>query len=175
MGVWLDNGATGNTIGGTTAAARNVISGNLGGVQLNGDAGDVVEGNYIGTNIAGTSGIGNGTLGSGITDENGTDDTIGGSVAGAGNVISGNAGNGVYILDGNAADNLIQGNIIGLDYTGTVRISNSNDIFFDNTSGGNTIGGATSAPGTGAGQHHCIQRALRHRDRQRCRRRRDPG
>ncbi len=151
VGVWLDNGATGNTIGGTTAAARNVISGNLGGVQLNGDAGDVVEGNYIGTNIAGTSGIGNGTLGSGITDENGTDDTIGGSVAGAGNVISGNAGNGVYILDGNAADNLIQGNIIGLDYTGTVRISNSNDIFFDNTSGGNTIGGATSAPGTGAG------------------------
>ena len=151
VGVWLDTGATGNTIGGTTAAARNVISGNLGGVQMNGDVGDVVEGNYIGTNIAGTSGIGNGNPGSGVTVENGTDNTIGGSVAGAGNVISGNAGNGVYILDSNAADNLIEGNLIGTDYTGTVRISNSNDIFFDNTSGGNTIGGATSVPGTGAG------------------------
>ena len=151
VGVWLDTGATGNTIGGTTAAARNVISGNLGGVQLNGDSDDAVEGNYIGTNIAGTAGIGNGTPGSGVTDENGTDDTIGGSVAGAGNVISGNAGNGVYILDSGAADNLIEGNFIGTDYTGTVRISNSNDIFFDDTGGGNTIGGATSVPGTGTG------------------------
>ncbi len=151
VGVWLDTGATGNTIGGTTAAARNVISGNLGGVQLNGDSDDVVEGNDIGTNIAGTAGIGNGTPGSGVTDENGTDDTIGGSVAGAGNVISGNAGNGVYILDSDAADNLIEGNFIGTDYTGTVRISNSNDIVIDDTGGGNTIGGATSVPGTGAG------------------------
>ena len=151
VGVWLDTGATGNTIGGTTAAARNVISGNSGGVQMNGDVDDVVEGNYIGTNIAGTAGIGNGNPGSGVTVENGTDNTIGGSVAGAGNVISGNAGNGVYILDSGAADNLIEGNYIGTDNTGTLRISNGNDIVIVNTAGGNTIGGATSVPGTGAG------------------------
>ena len=37
---------TGNTIGGTTAGARNVISGNLGGIGLAGDNGNLVEGNY---------------------------------------------------------------------------------------------------------------------------------
>ena len=94
-GVWLNfnNGIpTGNTIGGTTAAARNVISGNLGGVEMDGDVGDVVEGNYIGTNVSGTAAIGNGPGGSGVTMEDAADSTIGGSVAGAGNLVSGNQG-----------------------------------------------------------------------------------
>ena len=52
-GVLIQGGATGNTIGGTTAAARNVISGNaVCGVYLigQGTSGNVVEGDYIGTN-----------------------------------------------------------------------------------------------------------------------------
>ena len=47
----IDGGATNNTVGGTTAAARNVICGNLpGGVTFSdaGTSGNVVEGNYIG-------------------------------------------------------------------------------------------------------------------------------
>src|SRR5205814_3595386 len=55
-GVLIRFGATLNTIGGTTAAARNVISGNnVAGVQVQ-DAGtnsNVIAGNFIGTNPAG--------------------------------------------------------------------------------------------------------------------------
>src|SRR5262249_29527709 len=60
-GVLLENGATGNTIGGTTASARNVISGNtvcnvL--IQGTGTDGNRVQGNSIGTNAAGTATLG---------------------------------------------------------------------------------------------------------------------
>src|SRR5207248_7367596 len=44
------------TVGGTTAAARNIISGNgRAGVTINGAAatGDTIQGNYVGTNLAG--------------------------------------------------------------------------------------------------------------------------
>src|SRR5207249_1156863 len=55
FGVFIWGGAHDNTVGGSTIAARNVISGNdFSGVQVSSDAGtgDVVEGNYIGLNAA---------------------------------------------------------------------------------------------------------------------------
>jgi hypothetical protein len=69
-GVFIES-APGNTIGGTSAATRNVISGNAGvngqnsaGVYFfSGSAGNVVEGNFIGTNATGSTGIGNGAYG----------------------------------------------------------------------------------------------------------------
>ncbi len=75
--------------------------------------------------------------------------TIGGTVSGSGNVISGNI-TGVYFNTG-TADSVIEGNYIGTDKTGTVAVPNDAGIGFENTPGGNTIGGPTSAPGTGAG------------------------
>ena len=46
--------STGDTIGGTAAADRNVISGNGGnGITLNGSSGSTIEGNYIGTDATG--------------------------------------------------------------------------------------------------------------------------
>ena len=115
-----------------------------------GDNGDLVVGNYVGTNVSGTSPIGNGPIsgGSGLTMENAEHCTIGGAEAGAGNLIGGNDGNGIYILDGDASDNLIEGNFIGTDPTGTLQLTNSVGIFINNGSGGNTIGGVTSVPGT---------------------------
>ena len=62
-GVYIVADSSGNTIGGTTAAARNVISGNQVGVYLVSDSGNVVEGNFIGTDTTGTVAIGNGTIG----------------------------------------------------------------------------------------------------------------
>jgi hypothetical protein len=65
-GVLIDQGAANNTIGGTTAAARNVISGNqTAGVQITdaGTTGNVVEGNYIGVDASGNNALGNGTFG----------------------------------------------------------------------------------------------------------------
>src|SRR5262249_54771579 len=58
-----ENGATGNTVGGTAAGARNVISGNRGdGIDLTGSttAGNVVQGNFIGTDLTGAAALGNG-------------------------------------------------------------------------------------------------------------------
>ena len=61
IGVLVGDGATDNTIGGTTAAARNIISGELNGpgVDITGSStsDNVVEGNYIGTNLSGTAAI----------------------------------------------------------------------------------------------------------------------
>src|SRR5205807_410538 len=61
-GIVVSSGATNNTIGGATTAARNIISGNAGyGVLItdSGSAANVVEGNYIGTDITGTQVVAN--------------------------------------------------------------------------------------------------------------------
>src|SRR5262249_23461129 len=74
------SGTTNCTIGGTTAAARNVIS-EKGGLTITNSSEIVIEGNYIGTNAAGTAGIN--TPGNGINLESGVSDcTIGGTAIG---------------------------------------------------------------------------------------------
>ena len=85
----------GTTIGGTTALARNVISGNRGsGVVVEGDsAGTLVEGNYVGIDPTGTQPLGN--AGSGVSIDISPSTTIGGSTQDSGNVISANAQAGV--------------------------------------------------------------------------------
>ena len=84
-----------NRIGGTTAAQRNVISGNLGAGILFSAASDVlIQGNFIGTNATGTAAIPNQV---GINMAQAADNTVGGSAAGAGNLISGNTNGGVIV------------------------------------------------------------------------------
>ena len=75
-GIQIENGATGNDVGGTVAGARNVISGNGGpGVSILSD-GNRVEGNYIGTDATGTQSISN-NVGVSIA---GSHNTVGGTV-----------------------------------------------------------------------------------------------
>ena len=117
--------STYNTIGGTTLADRNVISGNKGsGIQFWTNAGSYnkIQGNYIGTDWTGNIAVGNQT--SGIGSNYGGHNTIGGSVAGAGNVISGNAQDGIVLMGGGASYNKVQGNIIGLNARGDTRLAN---------------------------------------------------
>jgi parallel beta-helix repeat protein len=120
--------ATGNLIGGTTAAARNVISANKAGVWIQGAAttGNTVEGNYIGTDATGTATLGNSgpgvelvTVFAGATGAN--NNTIGGRTAGAGNLITGNGGAGILLTNFNSivsttgsgvTSNLLVGNSI---------------------------------------------------------------
>jgi len=84
------------TIGGASPAARNVISGNTAnGILLASGAAITVQGNYIGTNAAGTAGIANGA--NGIFMDFSNNSTIGGTAAGAGNLIAFNVGSGVFI------------------------------------------------------------------------------
>ena len=110
-GVETSEGDT--TIGGTTAAARNIISANYyTGVSLwmAGADGSVVEGNYIGTDVTGEKALGNYWRGVDIT--NGASDClVGGTASGAANVISGNGINGITVYQGSSND--IINNVIG--------------------------------------------------------------
>ncbi len=85
-----------NMVGGTTAADRNLISGNNDdGVNPNGGDGTIIQGNYIGTKADGVSPLGN--AGDGIKINYTSDDTrVGGTTAGTGNIIAYNTRNGVY-------------------------------------------------------------------------------
>ncbi len=86
-GIVVSSG--GNTIGGTSAADRNLISGNGRGIMFIGSsaASNDVIGNYIGTNAAGTSALSNGIHGI-VFNVAGAGNQIGGAGAGEGNVIA---------------------------------------------------------------------------------------
>ena len=107
-----------NTIGGTVAADRNLASGNAAGsgVLIDAGSGDVVQGNLIGTNAAGTAALANG---GGITLDNAPNNTIGGTAAGAGNVLSGSTNDGLVIYSTAASASIVQGNLIGTNAAGT--------------------------------------------------------
>jgi hypothetical protein len=139
--------ASGNTIGGTTAGARNLLSGNrVNGVLLigSGATGNLVLGNFIGTDVTGTAALGNGSDGVRLVTL-ASRNTIGGTAAGAGNLISGNTTTNRYgiDIDGGAASNLVQGNFIGTDVTGTRPLANFRGIDIGNAPG-NTIGGTAA-------------------------------
>lgn len=109
MGINLGLGNNG-LIGGDTAAARNVISGNLSdGIHAPEVTNTRIYGNYIGVDITGLVPMGNTNTGIGINDTS-SGVAVGGSAPGQGNVIGDN-GNGISI--GNAANITVQGNLIG--------------------------------------------------------------
>ena len=144
-GVFIGNNASGNIIGGTNVPARNVLSGNsqFGLIMASNTTGNVVLGNYIGVNARGQTALGNAMSGIALFD--GTQNTIGGTVPGAGNVISGNAAYGVNILNPVANGNLVQGNLIGLGAGGTNAIANAGGgVHFDLGATNNTVGGTVA-------------------------------
>jgi titin len=141
----LIRASSGNTVGGTATGAGNLISGNdLDGILIDaGATANLVQGNQIGTNAAGSAAVANG--GSGIDIEGSASNTIGGKGAGAGNLISGNGGDGIDIVFG-ATANVVQGNKIGTDATGTTAVGNLGDGVHIGTSS-NTIGGMVAGAG----------------------------
>ena len=149
-GIYLDS-SSGNTIGGTGLGAGNVISGNwVAGVYGVGSSGNEIQGNFIGTNASGTPPLGNTIYnGGGIDLASGSGNTIGGTSLGAGNVISGNHSAGVSISYGvsGAPGDLILGNLIGTDPTGTLALGNSGAGVDVDSASGTTIGGTASGAG----------------------------
>src|SRR5262249_32248323 len=104
-GVLIIDGAANNIIGGTTPADRNVIAANgvinsfYSGILLSsGATGNIVEGNYIGLGADGTTPLGNAQSGVNIGNL-ATNNLIGGTAPGAGNVLAANGTNGVAIDD----------------------------------------------------------------------------
>lgn len=147
-----------NVIGGTSAAQRNLISGNSGaGIDISrfccsGDTsaivGNVVQGNYIGVDSTGSAAIPNLLQGVRISSVNAnlpvTNNLVGGTQPGSGNVISGNHGIGVDLEGFWVTNNTVQGNLIGTDATGDYAIPNDRDGV-SVTGSNNLIGGSTAS------------------------------
>jgi titin len=162
-GVLIRNGAHDNTVGGSATGAGNVISGNSqNGVEVNGTGS---TNNFVQGNLIGVTAFGWGTLSNGdnagavakldgvfIKDASGT--TVGGTAAGARNVISGNEGNGIHVLDStgtNVVGTVIQNNLLGVDADGARADGNWGDgVWLDNAgasliSDGNVISSNNAA------------------------------
>jgi hypothetical protein len=74
--------------------------------------------------------------------------TIGGSTPGEGNVISGNGGSGVKIYGSGTNGNVVKGNFIGTDASGTAAMGNGGSgVMIENGPQNNTIGGTGSGEG----------------------------
>ncbi len=138
--VTVDSGID-NIIGGTTPADRNLFasdavdtssSGGTGIQVRNSQPGTRIQGNYIGTNAAGDAALGN-FRGIDVVGFTSADLVIGGLTStpgrGAGNVISGNSSNGginnhgIFVAN-RPGDLTIQGNLIGLNASGTAALPN---------------------------------------------------
>lgn len=96
-GVFISGGSS-NTVGGTTSAARNVLSGNRNGIQIAGGSGTQVRGNFIGTNAAGTAGLGNSA--SGVLIGGSSTNAIGAVGSASSNTIAFNGAAGVAVTSG---------------------------------------------------------------------------
>src|SRR5262249_9550532 len=120
-GVTMVIGASGNLVGGTDDRARNLIAGNtFNGVGIAFSSnGNTVEGNYIGTDVTGRTALGNSLAG--VSEFEAFNNTIGGTERHAGNLISGNF-YGLRLEVG--GQNVVQGNYIGTDVTGTRAVGN---------------------------------------------------
>ena len=141
-GLNLCYGVSNVTVGGATAAERNVISGNVGvGVNLassfSNDVHDnTVRGNYIGTDVTGSARLGNAA---GIQINQGNNNVFD-------NVISANGGEGISVSGSNVP---IQGNKIGTDAGGTIALGNAGI-------GVHTYNASATIGGTGAGEPNVI-------------------
>lgn len=113
--------ADGNTVGGPTAAQRNIISGNrTSDVRISGaNTGNTIIGNYIGTDAAGRVSLSNGGYWS-VSLEGGC-----WSNRVVGNVVVGNHQQaGIALSDNGTSYNELIGNYVGLDASGTVSLGN---------------------------------------------------
>ncbi len=157
-GVLILDGATANTVGGSSSTAGNVISGNSGvGVWVRGRTGatgsfssqNVLQANFIGTNPAGTSAIPN--AGHGVVVSEGAQNTsIGGTLTIFRNVISGNGQEGILLTSFDTTGTTVQGNLIGVQATDATKAlgNGGNGVLIDGASNTAIGGTATGAANT---------------------------
>jgi hypothetical protein len=125
------------------SAERNLISGNGDGIDIEHGGQNVVAGNFIGTDVTGKRPLGNSGIGVDIFQSNGN--LIGTNGDGVGdtlerNIISANQYDGMDIGQG-SNNNVVAGNLIGTDVTGTRPQGNTRaGINVNYSSSGNTIG-----------------------------------
>ncbi len=121
-----------NRIGGNEESQGNLISGNKStGVYITGNQ-NIVTGNRIGTNANGSEALPNKKSGIKLLDCNFNE-------IGQDNLISGNIDHGIYLS--NADSNIVAGNKIGTDFTGTLSVPNTDHGIYNYRSAGNLFGG----------------------------------
>lgn len=135
--------ADGLTLNGADSTIRGLVIRNFNndGIDITASAtGNRIESNYIGTDLNGTGDQGNGGHG---VDVGGAANTIGGP--GVGNVISGNAQNGVNITGSGATVNVVEGNFIGTNADGSSALGNTfHGVVITSSARDNVIGGTTA-------------------------------
>ena len=139
-GVLINRQSDENRIGAGGDNQGNVISGNVVGIDIRSRR-NIIQGNLIGLDATGSEPMGNEFEGIWVTPLGG-ENIIGGPNPGEGNVISGNPLIGISI-DG-SADNVLQGNLIGLDQSGSYAVQNKYGISVQGGATGNLIGGGAA-------------------------------
>lgn len=153
-GICVEGSARGNLVGGPKPGERNLFSGNVAyGVDLFGVGvqENLVRGNFIGTDITGTKAVPN-TYGV-LFDDRSSRNVVGGTNAGEWNLISGNTAFGAYFYNNGTCSNVVQGNRIGTDVSGTFALPNETGVHIDggtfrnlvdqNLISGNIVAGVT--------------------------------
>ena len=121
-----------------------MISGNTGnGVVITGStsSGNVVQGNIIGLDVGGAKAIPNANgvvLAAGASNN-----TIGGAIVAARDVISGNTGAGILMTGAGTSGNLIEGEYVGLNSSGTAALGNAEGVVVNAGAASNSIGGSS--------------------------------
>ena len=145
-GSLAGSGANGLTIDASscTILGLDITHFNADGILVQGDK-NVIQSNYIGTDPTGTKGQGNGGYGVEITGIS-TGNLVGTNGDGVNdaaerNLLSGNGNSGVRITGTGANQNVIAGNYIGTDFSGTAHISNGGDgVSIENGAESNLVG-----------------------------------
>ena len=140
--------ATGLVIAGGNSIVRGMVINRFAfdAISLEGNGGNVVEGNLIGTDPTGTVARANG---SGIRVSS-ANNRIGGLIGAARNIVSGNQQTGVNLQNATATGNVVQGNYIGTQRGGQAALPNAGGvggIQIFNGASGNTIGGTVAGAG----------------------------
>jgi hypothetical protein len=131
-GISVEGTSKYNIIGSYSVAGRNLVSGNVAyGIPVFGAGcnNNTIIGNYIGTDVTGNIAIPN-TYGV-LFDDGASFNLLGGRKSGAGNLISGNSGYGVFIYNNSTNSDTVVGNLIGTKANGTQALPNINGVVID--------------------------------------------
>jgi len=172
IGIVLKALANHNMIGGAAAGAGNVVSGNREiGIYIEAADGNRILGNLIGTDRSGRRAVQEGDVVQGNGVEFNTVaklNVLGGLGEGAWNLISGNTAFGAYFYNHGTHANILRGNRIGTDLSGTRALPNETGVHidggtFENLVAGNLVSGNLVAGITLFALHTDRNRIVRNR------------
>jgi hypothetical protein len=138
---------TGLTINSSDCLIKGLVINNFDtGLRIEGDSatGNKVRGCFIGINAAGNTAVPNRE---GIVVQ-APDNTIGGTIPAARNIVSGNARDGIVITGSESiSGNVVLGNYVGTNRNGTLAVGNTRGLVTIDAVQGNIIGGAADGSG----------------------------